>query len=251
MRRGGWCGGQFALSPNGAALEEFLFPDGDGVFEGVDGEAAGIEGSSAMRCADGDEDAGFTDFEATEAMNDGEAMNGEFFVDGVANFTHFGNCHGLVSLVFKVEGTAAVGFVADKAVERDDRAVVVCADVAGNRGWVDGRVPKGKEVAVCGSFQHGGRLAPAHRGKKGDGITLSHNTVPGSKFLVSRSHERTAKRSQFRKPNSVTIKQAGEGNAVSNFEGFFGDSGEFSQATEKQHLEAKIGWDLSHGKIVT
>jgi hypothetical protein len=241
MGSGGWCGGQFPISPDGAVLEEFLFPDGDGALEGVDGEAAGVKGASAMRGTDGDEDAGFTDLEATEAMNNGEAVDGEFFVDGVANFAHFGNCHGLVGFVFEIESTAAVGFVADKAVERDDRAVVVSADVAGNRGCVDGRVEKGEQVAVCGDFQHGGWLAPTHRGKKGDGIILRDNTVPGSKFFVSGSHERTAKRSQFRKTVSVMIKQAGEGSAVRNFDGFFGDSGEFSQATEKEHLEAKIG----------
>ncbi len=241
MGSGGWCGGQFPISPDGAVLEEFLFPDGDDALEGVDGEAAGVEGASAMRSTDGDEDAGFTDFEATEAMNDREAVDGEFFVDGVANFTHFGNCHGLVGFVFEIESTATVGFVADKSVERDDRAIVVCADVASNRGCVDRSAEKDEEVTFYGSFQHGECLAPAHGRKKGDGITLSDNTVPGSKFFVSGSHERTTKRSQFRKTVSVTLKQAGEGKAARNFDRFFGDAGEFSQATEKQHLEAKIG----------
>ncbi len=193
-----------------------------------------------MRSAHGYEHAGFTDIEATEAMHDGEPLDGEFFVDGVSDFTHFGKSHGLVSLVFKVESAAAVRFVADEAVERDYRSVVVLPDIAGNRAGVDRLAEKGEDVVVWGGRQHGGRLAPAHRGKKGDGITLGNNTGPGSEFFVSGSHERTAERSQLWETLGVTIKQASEGNAIRNLEGFFGDSGEFSQATEKEHLEAKI-----------
>ena len=80
-RRGGR---QFAVGPNGAIFEILLFPDGDGAFEGVDGEAAGVEGGGAMRGADGDEDAGFADFQAAETVGDGDAVDGEFLVDGAA-----------------------------------------------------------------------------------------------------------------------------------------------------------------------
>ena len=65
-------GRKFAIGPNSAIFEEFLFPDGDGFLEGVDGVAAGFECSFAMRRADSDEDAGFAYFQATEAMRDGD-----------------------------------------------------------------------------------------------------------------------------------------------------------------------------------
>ena len=40
--------------------------------------------AAAMGRADGDEDAGFADFQASEAVNDGQAVNGKFFVEQCA-----------------------------------------------------------------------------------------------------------------------------------------------------------------------
>ena len=59
-----------ATGPNGAAGEEFFFPDGDGALQSVDGVTAGIERGGAVRRADGDEDAGVADFQPTEAVDD-------------------------------------------------------------------------------------------------------------------------------------------------------------------------------------
>ena len=62
---------QFAIGPDGAVFEIFLFPDGDGAFQGVDGVATGFESGGAVRGAYGDEDASFADFQAAQAVGDG------------------------------------------------------------------------------------------------------------------------------------------------------------------------------------
>lgn len=55
-----------------------------------------------MRSADGNEDTGVTNFQPAEAVNDGEAMDGEFFVDQRADLAHFSEGHGFVGLVLKI-----------------------------------------------------------------------------------------------------------------------------------------------------
>ena len=57
-------GRPFAIGPDGAVFEIFLFPDGDGALESVDGVAASVESGQTMGSADGDEHAGFANFEA-------------------------------------------------------------------------------------------------------------------------------------------------------------------------------------------
>src|SRR4029077_8943762 len=96
---------------------------GDGALERVDGIAAGIESGGAMGGADGDEPAGVADFQATEAVDDGEAMNFELLANLSADFAHLGVGHGFVSFVLEVERALAVEIVADEAVEDHHGAV--------------------------------------------------------------------------------------------------------------------------------
>ena len=75
--------GKGSPSAHAAPSDELLLlPDGDGFLEGVDDPAAGVEGGAAMGGGDGDEDAGFADGEAAEAMDDGDVADGEV-LDGL------------------------------------------------------------------------------------------------------------------------------------------------------------------------
>ncbi len=152
-RRG--CGREFAIGPDSAVFEILLFPNGDGALKGVNGEAAGVKGGGAMVRADGDEDAGFADFETAEAMDDGDAVNSEFFVQLGRDLAHFGEGHGFVGFVVEVERGTIVGLIADETVKRDDGAVLGGADVSGEGGHVDGIADQPADVVVRGRG-HGG-----------------------------------------------------------------------------------------------
>ncbi len=108
-----------------------------------------------MQGADSNEDAGFADFEAAEAVNDGDPVDGEFFVDQLANFFHLGEGHWFVSFVFEVQGAPPVRFIADKAIEGHDRPILAGTDVADNRRHVDRGMTQGKEVVFCSDMRHG------------------------------------------------------------------------------------------------
>ena len=152
-RRG--CGREFAIGPDGAVFEILFFPNRDGALKGVNGEAAGLKGGGAMRGADGYEDAGFADFETAEAMNDGHAMNSEFFAQVGGDLVHFGEGHGFVSFVVKIERGAIVGLITDETVEGNDSAVFGSADFADESGHVDGPANQLADVVVRGRG-HGG-----------------------------------------------------------------------------------------------
>src|SRR5208337_4535382 len=177
-----WCGRQFAVGPDRSILKIFLFPDWYGALESVDGKAAGIEGGGTMRGADSNEDAGFADFEAAEAVNDGDPVDGEFFVDQLANFFHLGEGHWFVGFVLEVQGASPVGFVANKAVEGHDRPILAVAD---DRRHVDRGTTQGKEVVFCSDVRHGQVSTPADRREKRDRIIFGEWRVPGSEFLIS------------------------------------------------------------------
>lgn len=185
-RRGG--GREFAVGPDGAVFEVLLLPDGNGALEGVNGEAAGVESGGAMGRADGDEDAGFADFEAAETMNDGHAVDAIFFVELGADFAHFGEGHGFVGFVIEIERGAVVGLVADETIEGDDGAVRGRAHVAAEGGEIDGLAHQLVDVVVDG-FGHGSALAAAHGRKEGDFVAGMERRVPGGEFLVAGSDE--------------------------------------------------------------
>lgn len=104
-----------------------------------------------MRRADGDEDAGFADLQATQAMGDGDTIDGEFVVDGGGDFADFGEGHGFVGFVVEIQRAAAVGLVADATVEGNDGAIVRGADVADQGGGVDGLADEQEKiVGGCG-----------------------------------------------------------------------------------------------------
>src|SRR5438094_5829928 len=61
------------LDPDLAAFPDLLLPDRNGLLEGVDGEAAGLEGCGAVGAGDGDQDARLPNLEPADAVADGDA----------------------------------------------------------------------------------------------------------------------------------------------------------------------------------
>src|ERR1700733_447157 len=117
VRRIARCGGNVAFGPDGAVGEIFLLPDGPGAFEGIDREAAGIECGGAMRRTDDDEDAGFAEVQAAEAMDDGDTADFKFFSNLRPYFGDFGEGHGLVGFVFEIERLTPAKIIAHEAIE--------------------------------------------------------------------------------------------------------------------------------------
>ena len=99
-------GRQFSIGPHRTVFEVFFFPDRHGAFEGVDGVAAGVKGCGAVCGTYHDVDAGFSNFEAAKAVDDGDAMDGKLVVKVRGDLLDFGQSHGLVGLVLEVPGTA-------------------------------------------------------------------------------------------------------------------------------------------------
>jgi hypothetical protein len=122
------------------SFEEFLLPDGHGLLEGVDEPAAGVEGGGAVRGGDGNDDGGFADVEAAEAMDDGEIADGVVGEGLSGEAVHLREGHFFIGLVEKMEGAAATAVVADDAIEEDDGSVFAALEEAGNGGWIDGVV---------------------------------------------------------------------------------------------------------------
>ncbi len=77
---------------------------------------------------DGNKHAGLADFKAAEAMDDGNTVDSEFFVEKLADLAHFLQGHRVVGFVFEVTGLAAVRFIADEAIEGNDGAIEIGAD---------------------------------------------------------------------------------------------------------------------------
>jgi len=103
-----------------------------------------------MSGADGDKDAGLADFEAAEAMNDCETVDGELLMDARSDFMELGEGHGFVRFVFEIESTAIFGVVADEAVKSDDGAVIGCSNMVGQQAGIDGDADELDNVIVCG-----------------------------------------------------------------------------------------------------
>src|SRR5881275_3054199 len=157
-------------------LEVLLLPDGHRAFEGVDGKAAGVESSSAVRGADGNEHAGFADFEMAQPMHDGHAMNAIFFVELRSNFTHFDKGHGLIGFVVEVQRGAIVRLIADKAVEGDDSAVSRGADVLNQGTQIDRLANELEDVLVM--ERRGHAIEPSRRSQAGEKRLRRQGRVP-------------------------------------------------------------------------
>ena len=194
-----------------------------------------------MRSGDGDEDAGFANIQVAEAVNDGEAMDSELFADELADFFHLGEGHRFVGLVLEIQRGTPMGFVADEAVEGNDCAVLAGTNVADHLRHIDGRVDQREVIVLSGNVGRWQVSAPANWWKKRDSIIVGEDRIPGSKLLVSGSHDRGAKSCQVRVTGRVTVEKIRERCAVGDFRGFLGHSGELPYPPEEEHFDTKIG----------
>ena len=90
-----------------------------------------------MRGANGNENAGFADFQPAQAVDHCDAVNRIFFVELPADFAHFRESHRFIRFVIKVKRAPIVRLVADETVERYDGAVAGGANVPDECGWIN------------------------------------------------------------------------------------------------------------------
>jgi len=152
-----------------------------------------------MRGTHGNEDAGFADFQAAQAVRDSYAVNREFLVDLDANLLHLRKRHRFIGFVFEVEGAAPMGFIPHKAIESDYRSILIRAYVAHHGGQVYWRVEQFRPVKFSRWVHRRKASAPTHRGKKSDLIIAGEASIPGRKFLISGRNKRSTKAGQLGK----------------------------------------------------
>src|SRR5260370_38127403 len=86
--------------PHLAVLEVLLLPDRPRLLQGIDGEAAGLEGLAAVGRGDRDHHARLPDLEAADAMDEGDAIDdGPAAAEGRRDLPHLGERHRPAGLV--------------------------------------------------------------------------------------------------------------------------------------------------------
>jgi hypothetical protein len=163
-----------------------------------------------VRGTNGDEDAGFADFKAAQAMDDGDTVNGEFSVDLRADFANFQESHGFVGFVIKIEGAAAMGMIANAAIEGYDCSVFVGPDMAHDRGGIDRFSDELEEIVLAWSG-HRRKLTTAYRWKESNLIAGLDWSVPGGEFLVAGGDEGRAKADKFGVSGGIVRKKGFNG----------------------------------------
>src|SRR6266446_5768329 len=94
-----WSWGSLAFDPNLAVGENFFLPNRHGAFQFANRPLASFESGSPVRSADGDNDAGFADFQAAGAMDDADMGDVESLVSLFAQSFHLAQSHRLVCFV--------------------------------------------------------------------------------------------------------------------------------------------------------
>lgn len=108
--------------PHLAILEDFLFPYGNGLFEGVDGILAGFEGGFAVGSRDGDDNGDLAGVEDAYAVVKSYLFGGPAHLGLLGYLAHFGYRHGLIGFEFQAHHRLAFGLVANGADEYVDAA---------------------------------------------------------------------------------------------------------------------------------
>ena len=141
-----------------------------------------------MRGADGDKHAGFADFQAAKAVDDGYTMDAELFVKLSGDFAHLGKGHGFVGFIVEVKRAAIVGLIAHEAVEGDDGAVLRSAQVNDERAGVD-RLANQLEDVIMHGRGHGFASSTTDGWKESDFVARMEHRIPSDKFLVPGGHD--------------------------------------------------------------
>src|SRR5580658_5446688 len=138
----------FAIGPDGAVLEIFLFPDRHSALESVNRKPASLERSRTVRRTDGDEDARLANFQPAKPVSDSDKVNRKFLVNLSRDFPDFSERHRFVSFVIQVQRASTVRMISHAAVERDDRAVFSSTDMADQSSLIDGVAHQRKQIGL-------------------------------------------------------------------------------------------------------
>ena len=203
-----------------------------------------------MRGADGDKHAGFSDFEAAKAVDDGHPMDAELFVELRGDFSHFGQGHGFVGLVIEVERGAAVGLIADEAIEGDDGAVFGSAHMTDERAWVDGLANELEDVIVRGRG-HGFASATTDRRKESDFVARIDRRIPSRKFPVAGGHDGRAIFSKLRNSLAIPGEKLLDAGSIGKVQECLGLPDDIFQASKEQDLYSYALRDSGHTGIVS
>lgn len=124
--------------PDFAIGENFLFPDGNGLLDGVDDVAAGVKGIGAVGGGHANQYSGFANLQRSFAVNDDIPDNGPVLVRFVGNLLHFRNGHAVVGFVFEPVNGAFLRIVAHHAQKEVDSTGPVGLQVMQGGWYVDG-----------------------------------------------------------------------------------------------------------------
>jgi len=162
------CRRKFAVGPDRAVFEIFFLPDRYDALKGINRKAAGVKSGGPVRGADGDKHAGFADFEAAKAVDDGDPMNAVLLAELSRDLTHFAKGHRFVSFVVEVKRWAIMGLIAHEAIKGDYGSVLGSANVADERFRINRLADQSENIVVIERRRHGWSLAAADRRQKGD-----------------------------------------------------------------------------------
>jgi hypothetical protein len=202
-----------------------------------------------VRGADGDKHAGFSDFEAAKAVDDGHTMDAELLMEVSGDFAHFGKRHGFIGLVIEVERGAIVGLIAHEAVEGDDGAVLGGAHMTDERAWVDRLANEFEDVLVQGRG-HGLASATTDRWKESDFVARIDRRIPSHKFLVAGGYDGRAIFGKPRNARAIPGKKLLDAGSIRKVQECLGLPDDILQAPEKQDLYAYALRDSGHTGIV-
>ena len=217
--------------------------------------AAGVKRGSAVRSANCDEDAGFANFQAAEAVRNGYAVDRELGVNFGRNLTHFGERHRFVGFIVQVQSAATMGLIANAPVEGDDGAVRARANTLNKRVRVDGFVDKQNKVAA-GRGGHPLASAAAYRREKGDFVAGIEWRAPRREFLVARSNQRTAIPCKLRETGYECGKQILDTGAGCEFDKLLRCASRFLEPAKEEDLDPNGRFyagrrHAAHKRIVT
>ena len=202
-----------------------------------------------MRSTYCDVHAGFSNFESAKAVDHSDTMDGKLVVEVRGDFLNFGQCHGLVSLVLEVEGTAVFGMVADESVKDNNGAVAIPANISCQGGRVNGFVNQRSDIGGRGGHRY--TSATAYRRQEGNFVASMKDGIPRREFLIAGGDERRAVLLKFGVTAGIAGKEGFDIGLGSQVYGFVGAPGDLFQSPEEQDLDADRLGNGRHETIVT
>jgi hypothetical protein len=202
-----------------------------------------------VRGAYRDVHAGFSNFEAAEAVDHGDAMDGKLAVEVRGDLLNFGQSHGLVSLVLKVKGATVFGVVADESVKDDDGTIPIAANISSQSVPIYGFV--NQRSYIGGGRGHGYTSASAYGRQEGNFIAGAKNGVPRGELLIAGRYQRRAILLKLGVTAGVVGKKGFDIGRWCKVHGFVGLASDVFQASEKQDLDADRLGNGRHETIVT